>query len=540
MKALSGAVAVVAFFAVTAGAHAAITSACPYAKSGYADGCATAPVNAAFLQANFSAHARQSGQNWVSSHPQPWDVAGWDYAVGYSRVPAPAFYPLVRPDLATAGGVAAGTNLPFTTAANGCVYTAAGNPLIKGGPAIICRGQLPANGTGAYAGKTVISGIDFSTDAAGHCVQLYLDVNTAQTLYVVNNNFKKGTGCYLAKTSNTDALINVVAGAASLVLTANVFNGAAPYRQDQANTVYMGGRGTVDVEYNAFLNNAGRVVNGDGRAGWTMKYNYIDGIAISPTAPHGEIAGTFPNDAWATIAYQDSEFNTAIWGVGTHGVAGINAGIFLSGGGDAQTLQLGKLVGNTLVSNLEYAGRVSSGKVLLSIEIPFVQSLVVENNYVDPSGSYLCMQVEGDEIGITGYIDDGQGLLNTFDGVPGNVLHVTARAGKDYILPGSQLFQMVGTSLPGNPVVLGGAGYNCNGVMMTGSTTETSPALTVGGTYCLSGPPVTAVGLSRVQTMPQIQSVAIAGNVDMLDGSTVTQGADIPWNNGACAGHGRN
>ena len=165
MKALSGAVAVVAFFAVTAGAHAAITSACPYAKSGYADGCATAPVNAAFLQANFSAHARQSGQTWVSSHPQPWDVAGWDYAVGYSRVPAPAFYPLVRPDLATAGGVAAGTNLPFTTAANGCVYTAAGNPLIKGGPAIICRGQLPANGTGAYAGKTVISGIDFSADA---------------------------------------------------------------------------------------------------------------------------------------------------------------------------------------------------------------------------------------------------------------------------------------------------------------------------------------------------------------------------------------
>ena len=523
-------------FLTTAGlAHAA--GACPYAAAGWPDGCAGAPASGAYQQSAFGTYARQSGQTWVSAHPQPWDVAGWDYAVGYSKVAAPGFYPLARPDLATRGGTASGANLPYTSASSGCAYSATGNPGIPGAPVILCYGLLPANGTGAYAGKIVISGIDFSADSAGHCVQLYVDnAHAGQTLYVVNNNFRKGPGCYQVGTNNGDALLNMVGSADSLVVLDNVFDGAAPYLLDQANLLSMDGTGTVDVEYNAFLNSAARAVNGDGRAGWTLKYNYIDGIAIGATAPHGEVAGTFPNDSGATIAYQDDEFNTVVWGAATTGSAGVNAAMFLSGGGGGQTLALGKLVGNNLVSNLEFAGVVSAGKAIMSVEIPFVQNLIVQNNYADPSGSWLCMQVEGDEIALAGYIDDGKGAGGAYDGVPGNVMHVTARRGKDFIVRGAQLFQILGTGLPGNPSIVGAVGYVCNGVTMNGSTTSTRRQTSPYATYCLSGPAKAVKYFYGVQTMPQIRASTVSGNVNLRDGTAITPGTNLQWNNGSCSG----
>ena len=440
---------------------ATAAAACPYATAGYADGCATGPVSGVFKLSTFATYARQSGQKWKKAHPQPWAVAGVDYAVGYSKKTAAGMYPLAKPDLAKAGGSASGANLPFTTSANGCVYTAAGNPNMPGSPAIVCRGQLPANGKGAYAGQAVISGIDFSADSAGNCVQLYIDVTVVETVYVVNNNFKKGATCYSASAPSTDALIDVISSPVSLVLKNNVLDGAAPYQTDVSSLVLMNGQGTVNAQYNAFLNPGSRPITGDARGGWTLKYNYMDGMTLAPMAPHGEIAGTFPNPDGLTIAYQDLEFNTAVWGAGTSGVGGINAAAFISGGGNGQTVVAGVVNNNTFVSNLEYGGKVSSGKALLSIEVPFVGSLSVQNNYVDPSGAYLCMQVEGDEVGIAGYIDDGQGPGGAYDGVPGNVLHVTARAGKDFILVGAALLQTAGAGFPANLVVAGAAGSPC-------------------------------------------------------------------------------
>ena len=522
--------------AVLAHAPAAMAAACRYAAAGYADGCATAPVQGVYRQATFGTYARQSGQKWTAAHPQPWDVAGWDYAVGYSQHAARGMYPLVAPDLATAGGAGAGTNLPFTTAANGCVYTATGNPIMPGFPAVVCRGQLPNNGTGAYAGQPVISGINFAADRAGDCVQLYIDLNTTQTVYVVNNNFKKGATCYVANATSTDALVNVISSPVSLVLKYNMFNGLAPYLQDEANLVVMNGSGTLDAEYNAFLNPSARPMNGDAHAGWTVKYNYFDGIGIGVAAPHGELTGAFPNADFAVIAYHDLEFNTAVWGANTVGVNGVNAGVFMSGGGNGQTLALGKILNNTLVSNMEYGGKVSSGKVLLSVEIPYVGALIVQNNFVDPSGSWLCMQVEGDEIGIAGYVDDGQGPAGAYDGVAGNVLHVTARVGKDFILPGAQLLQSQGVGFPGSPAVLGGAGYVCNGVTMTGATNSTVLQTAPYDTYCVSGSPQAVAAFTGVQTMPQIQASTISGNINLRDRSAITQGATAQWNGGACNG----
>ena len=513
--------------------------ACPYAAAGYPDGCSTAPVTGAFKMGTFATYARQSGQVWKKAHPQPWAVAGVDYAVGYSKKTVAGMYPLVKPDLAKAGGAASGANLPFTTASNGCVYSATGNPNIPGAPAIVCRGTLPANGKGAYAGQAVISGIDFSADSAGNCVQLYIDVTVAETVYVVNNNFKKGATCYSPTAVSTDALLDVIASPVSLVLKNNVFNGMAPYQTDVSSLVLMNGQGTIDAEYNAFLNPGSRPVTGDARGGWTLKYNYMDGMTLAAAAPHGEIAGTFPNPDFTTIAYQDLEFNTAVWGANSVGVGGINAAAFISGGGNGQTVNVGVVNNNTFVSNLEYGGKVSSGKALLSVEVPFVGSLTVQNNYVDPSGAYLCMQVEGDEIGISGYIDDGQGPGGAYDGVPGNVLHVTARAGKDFILIGAALIQPSGTDLPANLIVAGAAGMDCNGAMVTGATNSIATQAPTYDTYCLSGPPVAVAAFSGAQTMPQIQSATVAGNIDLIDGSAITQGANAQWNNGACNGRGR-
>jgi len=161
--------------------------------------------------------------------------------------------------------------------------------------------------------------------------------------------------------------------------------------------------------------------------------------------------------------------------------------------------------------------------------------VILENNYADPTGSYLCMQAEGDETGIAGYIDDGRGEGGAYDGVPGNVLHVTARARRDFILTGAQLYQPPIATLPGNPAILGAAGYVCGGVTMTGATNT----LTVSKpypTYCISGPPVALSGLKNLQTMPQIASVNMDGNVNLLNGAPITQGANLAWNNGRCDG----
>ena len=511
---------------------------CPYAGAGYSDGCAAAPANGAFQQSNFGTYARQTGQQWVSSHPQPWTVAGWDYAVGSSQVAATGMYPLVRPDLATSGGAGAGTNLPYATAANGCVYSATGNPYMLGSPVVSCRGLLPNNGTGAYAGHPVISGVDFSADANGNCVQLYINLKNAQTVYVVNNNFKKNAGCTMSGNSNNAALITVVSSPISLVLKYNMFDGSAPFQTDQANTVYMGGTGTIDAEYNAFVNNIGRPLNGDSRSGWTLKYNYFDGMTIGATAPHGEMAGTFPNPDFTTIAYQDDEFNTAVWGAATSGIAGVNAAFFMSGGGNGQTLTTGTMANNTLVSNLEYNGTPSSGKVIMSLEIPYVTTLNMTQNYADASGSYLCMQVEGDEIGLAGYIDDGKGAGGAYDGVAGNVMHITARGGKDFILTGAQLFQGSGAGLPGNPIIAGGVGYVCNGVVMNGATDSIALQGSPNATYCLSGPPKAVASFSGVQTMPQVGTINVSGNVNLQDGTPITKGADLQWNKGTCNGKG--
>ena len=509
---------------------------CPYAAAGYPDGCAAAPATGAYRQSTFSTYARQSGQKWVSSHPQPWAVAGWDYAVGYSKKTAHGMYPLLKPDLATAGGDGSGANLPYASAGAGCAYTATGNTLIPGSPAIICSGQLPNNGVGVYAGKPVISGIDFSADSAGNCVQLIINLRSTQTVYVVNNNFKKGPACYTPGGTLSDALLRVIAGPVGLVLYDNVFNGMAPYQSDAANLVEMNGTGPVDARYNAFLNASGRAISGDGRSGWTLKYNYFDGMAISAGSPHGEMAGTFAQTDGATIAYQDWEFNTAVWGGNTVGVDGVNAGVFMSGGGNGQTLGLGQMLNNTFVSNLEYGGKNSSGKLFLSIQIPYLNSLVIKNNYGDPTGSWYCLRVDGDEINIAGYIDDGQGPGGAYDGLPGNVLHVTARTGKDFIVTGATLYQSAGSGLPGNPAITGAAGSICNGVAVNGATGSIALQTAPFATYCISGPPVAVAAFSGVQTMPQIGSVSFSGNVNLRDRSAITLGADLPGGTGLCNG----
>ena len=520
-------------------ASAAAAQTCPRAVAGYPDGCANAPAQGAFQNSAFGAYARQSGQQWVSSHPQPWDVAGWDYAVGYSRVPAPGFYPLLKPDLATRGGAGSGSNLPYSTATNGCVYTPTGNPYIAGAPAVFCKGNLPANGAGAYAGKVVISGIDFSADSAGNCVQLVISSKTNLTIYVVNNNFRKGPTCYTSSSAKgDDALLAVAAYSNSLVLLKNVFDGAAPYFTDQGNLVNFYATGTVDAEYNAFLNSASRPLNGDGRSGWTARFNYVDGLTIGPGAPHGEIIAAFPTTNGATIAYQDMEFNTAVWGVNTSGVDGVNAGAFGSGAGDGQTMGRLEVANNTLISNLGYGGTIASGKVLLSVEIPYLNSLILRDNYADPTGAYTCLEVEGDEVTLSGYIDDGRGIGGVYDGVPGNVFHVTARGRKDFILVGAQLFQDLNSGLPGNPAITGAVGYVCNGVTMTGSTTSVVLQTAPYATYCISGPAKAVSGLKTVQTMPQIANVQISGNVDLLDGAPITQGPSLRMSNGRCDGKG--
>jgi hypothetical protein len=170
----------------------ALAESCPYRENGYLDGCQQANPHGAFqiTAAQFASNgsgklasgltwtgALQSGQKWKAMHPWRWDAPGIDYPVGHDAT-------LALQDPATAKkGVGVGQLPP------GCSYLPNRNTAATGGVKIYC---------GAGDGPITIAGFDFSRHG---CMVLEFGVRFTGTAIVRNNKFANGPNCAVANAS---------------------------------------------------------------------------------------------------------------------------------------------------------------------------------------------------------------------------------------------------------------------------------------------------------------------------------------------------
>ena len=529
------------------------SSTCPYDTGGYPDGCDGAPTDGAFQNASFNTYARQSGQSWAVQHPQTWNVAGWDYPVGYSLSQAPGGV-LVAPQSASQGGSASNTNLPYTDSKNGCSYVAVTPIPFSGGPGIICQGTLPTNGTGAYAGFAVIQGIDFSQN---NCTQLGINVKTGQTIYIINNKFAKGPSCTLI--SRAGELLYVSGGNANYYVNQNVFNAlyAIPTGTTVANTITMNTTGFFWFQYDAILNSNGRPINSSANSsgGATLKWSYVDGMDLNPQGPHAEVIGLFPGGTGytiQTIPNQDILYSTILYGYNIASPAVLNSAVYVAFGGSrtaglTQTNYTEATIDhNTFVANKTASG-IYNGKALFDSSAAEVGVLTVTNNIFDPTGNFYCQEVDNASYlfnqpipgvvvpvwPVQPYIDDGLsigcGAAPCHDANAGNTLTVPQNPTRQYfnVGLGNALLDDNETTktLVGHPHVI---------ALVSGINGQA-------GVYTIDGPPqnsqarATALNVGWL-VLSGVDSLIYSGNVSLITNTGSTLGSDINKLNGTCPG----
>ena len=530
---------------------------CPYDSGGYADGCDAAPTDGAFQNPTFSTYARQSGQAWAVAHPQGWNVAGVDYPVGYSVSQAPGGA-LVAPQSGSYAGAASGSNFPYTNAANGCTFSTTSSA--SGGPAVTCVGTLPANGTGAYAGFPVIQGVDFSQNA---CTQLSFNVKSGQTIYVVNNNFAKGSGCTNIGKNLKGELLLVIGGNANYIVNQNVFNDlyTIPSGGAVANTITMNTSGTMTFMYDAILNSNGRPINSSSTAtgGAQVKYTYIDGMDLNPLGPHAEIVGLFPGKVGfvnQTIPYQDIEFTTVLYGRNMILPAVLNSWAYIAFGGSGTSgatltqthYNLATLKYNTVVANKTLStcppGNLTcnyQGQALFDTSAAQIDVLDVEYNYIDPTGNLYCQTQDNASYlfaiappiwTVQPYIDDGLstgcGAAPCHDTTAGNVLTVPQDPTRQYFKVGLGNSALSDTNndsgsqaLVGNPHII--------------ATINAPNGEGHAGTYTIDGAPQNSQSHATVvfkgwTVVSAIDSLVYANNYSLVSNTQLGLGTNVYLN----------
>lgn len=358
--------------------------ACPYGTA-YADGCPTAPPGGVFQRANFGLYAIQDGQpSFLPSHPMPWNVAGWDYAVGYPS--------MVLQDPATAV-------LPA-----GCIYTPTGSP--GNGPLVKCS---------ATAGVRV-SGFDFSLH---HCTVLEISSSVTGTVEISNDNFQNGRKCAVAN----GYLVKIDSGStATLNVWNNVFDGNYPAFTASLVGTFEDNRtsGTGTFLYNAFINSPSRPINGSSTGDLDIAFNYFDGWVFTP-GEHGEVAGYFvpANSTMQNTTYQ---FNTVLTPSNAPASSGTTS-FYISSGRANGAMYVNSIVNNnTIVTNLNNVS-VTIASSVATLGYGTYVNFTATQNYVDPTGSYYCFQSGGSPVAnviFSGNVNlrDGSAVTG-FAGTPG-------------------------------------------------------------------------------------------------------------------------
>ena len=230
------------------------SSTCPFASAGFADGCSGAaagtPQDTTLLQ--------QYGAN-----RPPWNVAGVDYAVG-------AVGPFKDPSVSG--------NLPA------CASYSAGSQ----------------NTVTINSAPCTLASLDFSLHG-GICLNMNSAISNNGLVTITNNNFSAGPNCQPLG----GGVVNI-AGDVTVMFTYNTVNGQ--YSNQLQSTVQHQGAepGNETFEYNYLINNPQHVFHLDGSGTFTIKYNFGNGIGLSPD--HGDWlyqpgnpAGVVINEAFNTV-----------------------------------------------------------------------------------------------------------------------------------------------------------------------------------------------------------------------------------------------
>ena len=341
---------------------------CPQGNGTPTDGCSGAVASNTQYANFFTSRAAQSGQSYTTR--PPWNVAGVDYPVG---IPSAT----VLKDPSTA-------SLP-----TGCTYSS---------NVVTCNGS----------GNLTINGYDFGLH---NCI--YLDIyNYTGTILIENSDFAMGssTAC-----QSNFGLIDIEASntGSSLIVQNNVFNGNAPTYPTLANylDIWDVGRttGTSLYQYNAFIASIARPIETTSSGNWTAQYNYFEGLNYG-NAAHGEIDMVAST---ATGVNMNVQFNTVL-APANYGGGATSLWYISSGSTNGQTFGTVNLKNNTEVVNL-YNG--SGGTVVISVadsEFGYnpVATANIANNYIDPTGAYLCYSNAGTTITTTNM----SGNINLTDG----------------------------------------------------------------------------------------------------------------------------
>lgn len=393
-------------------------SSCPQGSS-YADGCPGAPVAGIFQVPTFfsSTYARQTGQSYTTR--PPWNVPGVDYAVGYPS--ATVFKSPITDTLPT-----------------GCAKN--GSPT-----QIVCQ---------ATASDVTFDGWDFSLNS---CIHLQTNPTLTGNLTIKNSKFAYGSNCStqvklldLGGGASVTLLNNYFEGNPLAWLpvrhNASAFVG-----------LNMTGNVPLIARYNVFLHAPARYIASSGNGDMTIQYNYEEGFVYGPqfTASISGTVMTVTAVAAGTIAVGQllagpgvsspvttiTSLGTGTGGTGTYNLDhsfslssqpvsatygglhgepqilvfasgtlaswvvtfntvlmtsdnfGITAGATPYEGSPAVTFTSVNVSDNVFISNRGVNNQVQSGTVGVQFGTPIFANVLLDRNYIDPTGSFKCFSL---------------------------------------------------------------------------------------------------------------------------------------------------
>jgi hypothetical protein len=367
------ALASVCLLSGTASADSKSKSSCQY--TGYEDGCAKAPSDGNYVNENFFSYAKQSGQGSyynapgkTSGHPPPWNVAGVDYPVGYRtshKLQDPATAPLP----------------------SGCYYSATGSK--AGGAIVVC----------SNVANLTLKDWDFSLH---NCTVVDIKNTVTGTIKIKDSKFVNGPNC-----SVTNGFLLMVENhaAADFTFEHNLVDGLAPqYPTSLVGLIVPFVKGTMRIEYNAFLHAPARPLTSNDEGPLLVAYNYWEGWVYQPTDGHGEVVINYLGDNRSQPSLKYS-FNT---GLEPNNVCA-NCGTavwYPTAGGQNTTIGSVQVDHNTSVVNLNNGGvtvAASSAETAYNI----YGSVTFDSNYTDPTGAYACFLSESNPTYVTAPVFTG-------------------------------------------------------------------------------------------------------------------------------------
>jgi hypothetical protein len=326
------------------------------------DGCGVSP--GIFLDSPWPALAKQSGQTWASSHPQPWNMAAIDYGVGPNAARA------TMTDIAS-----------WPAGRNQCTYYASGVNALSGlsaypstYPALVCTGATQADFTitGYNFGPTAYQ----DTPNGSHdCVPILVSQSNTTTyapnITIKGNYFINGATCAPKVSGVNYGIISENRGSTKGSL--KIWNNYVDGRNSDpcCNFLTQAGfivatnnaQNNVDFEFNWVVNaptapllfgwlpgNESSCSNGTAYTlpgyNLTVKYNYFKGFGYSYGNGHWEIH-TFGTAA--VVCSIEDEYNTVVW---TSSQAGEGTTTFFYMTGNTGFVEWGEVDHNTIVTNL--------------------------------------------------------------------------------------------------------------------------------------------------------------------------------------------